>query len=882
MCKKIILLLLCVCLTLGMAVPAHADEVTEEAASRTLSISTAAEFLEFAESCRLDAYSQELAVTLEADIDLTGHVFQGVPIFSGVFDGKGHQITSLNMQKDGSMQGLFRYLTNTAVVRDLTVSGTIQPGGSKNELGAIAGRNEGQILGCVFSGTLSGNDSIGGIAGTNAVTGIIENCRTEGQIHGSHFVGGIAGENSGVIRGCENKALINTTAQQNSVELSGITLDSLTNTEDVSTVTDIGGIAGISSGVIRGCENRADVGYRHMGYNLGGIAGTQTGYIAECKNYGNIQGRKEVGGIVGQMEPVSLVEYTEDTLQILQGQLNTMTGLVNQASGNAQANAGAITTQLGKLQDQTETARDAVESLFPDEEEPTLPDADSILAAQNTLTATMDAMPGTLKRIASATQATLYNLNRDLNAISGQISAMGQTLNNASENLGGTVTDISDQDTPEDLTAKVEACVNYADVLADLNAGGIAGAMATENDSDIWEDWQASGDSSLNFHAQVRAVILNCQNSGTVTGTKQNVGGITGWQSLGLVKDSGNTGTVDGTNANYVGGISGLSTGYLRADSAQCEILGGSYVGGIAGSATVVTDSLALVRLTGATEKQGGILGYAEDPQADVEDPIRGNYYLQPEEDYGAVDGISYAGLAESMAFDDFMALEALPELFKTVTVRFVFDDGTETLTELASGGRLNPGSIPQIPEKAGYMSQWEGLADADLSNILFDLTFEARYTAYHATIQSRETDTSGRPVLLVEGSFTDEATASVTDSEAAPTLGEKERLLDAWEITLSEAGTNARLLLPEGADAEALKLLLCEESGAWSEVSFTQNGSYLVFALSQTQAQVALVQSAPNHMGAYAAAGCALLALIVLIVILAKRSRKNRNAAAA
>ena len=881
MSKRIISLLLCAFLMLGMSVPAYADEAetTEETAAEVvwqeLTISTAEEFLEFAENCRLDTYSQNLSVTLKADIDLTGQTFSGIPIFSGVFDGQGHKITGLSITGDGSMQGLFRYLTATAKVKGLAVSGTIQPGGSKNEIGAIAGRNEGKITNCNFIGTLSGNDYVGGIVGTNAVTGIIENCRTEGDIHGNHFVGGIAGENSGVIRNSENKALVNTTPQQNSVEISDITLDTLTNTENVNTVTDIGGIAGISSGVIRGCKNRADVGYQHMGYNIGGIAGTQTGYIAECKNYGNVRGRKEVGGIVGQMEPVSLIEYTEDTLQILQGQLNSMSGLVNQASGNAQGNAGQITAQLGILQDQAQTAQDAVDAMIPDADDPKLPDADTVLAAQNTLSATLDAMPGTLSSIASATQTTIYGLNRDLNAISGQISAMSQTLNNASENLGGTITDVSDLDTPELLTAKVEACTNFGSVLADLNAGGIAGAIAIENDLDIVEDWLQDGETSLNFQAEVRAVILDCQNSGTITGTKQNVGGIAGWQSLGLVKSSGNTGKIDASNADYVGGISGMSTGCIRSDYAKCEILGKTYVGGIAGSGTIVTDSLAQVLLIDAREKQGGILGYAETPQSDIGNPVSGNIFLRNGTDYGAIDGISYAGLAEPMDFDAFMALENLPDLFKKVTVHFVFEDGIAKEITLPTGGKLDAGRIPEIPEKAGFMAYWDGLEDTDLTNIVFDVVFKTHYTAHHSAIQSRETGENGRSLLLAEGMFTDKASISVERSEDAPLLSKRDQLLEVWNITMSEPANTVRFLLPENASAESLKLLMQDESGNWNEVSFLQDGSYLVFALTQSETTIALVQAEQNTAAVYLAAAGILVAAIATVY--GCKRKKNR-----
>lgn len=880
MFKRFISIALCLILLLGIALTVYAEEAEEkpEIAVVELSISTAEEFIAFAENCRLDSYSQNLAVTLEKDIDLSGVSFESVPIFSGSFDGKGHTVSGLSITADGSVQGLFRYLTATAVVRNLSVKGDIHPGGSRNSIGAIAGQNEGQIFNCSFTGQLSGGDYVGGIVGINTVTGIIENCKVTGEIHGDHFVGGIAGENSGVIRSCTNNALINITPQQNSVSISDITMDTLTNTEAVNTVTDIGGISGISSGVIRECRNDGDVGYQHMGYNIGGIAGTQSGYIVSCENHGNVQGRKEVGGIVGQMEPTSLIEYTEDTLQILQGQLGTMSGLVNQASSNAQTNANNISGQIGVLQDQTQTARDAVDTLLPDPDNPEIPDPDTILAAQNTLSTTLNAMPGTLSNIASATQTTLYSLNRDLNAISGQISAMGQTLNNASENLGGTVTDVSDKDTPELLTGKVEECTNFGNVLADLNAGGIAGAMAMENDLDILEDWEQNGEESLNFQSEIRAVIVNCVNKGVVTGKKQNVGGIAGWQSAGLVKRCTNAGLVDAENADYVGGISGLSTGYIRSDYAKCEIFGKTYVGGIAGSGTIVTDCISMVQIRNAAEKQGAILGEAAESRTQEEEvPISGNIYPKLIRDMGAIDGISYSGLAEGMELDAFLSLQNLLDMFRKVTVQFVFEDGATKQVELHPGSSLSANRIPTIPEKDGFTAKWDGLDEADLSNVVYDLIFDAVYIPYSTTIQSKLTRENGLPIVLAEGAFTENVAVTLEESEAGPKLPEKEILLEAWNIQIPEGVDTIRFLLPDGVDAADLKLLIQDADGTWRDKAFTMDGSYLVFTLSHGETAIALAKTTHSSAVIYAAAA-GLIAIILTVLYLRKQNKAKKT----
>lgn len=877
--KQFISLLLSCLFLLSLALPAFAEEAQaeEQALTAEHTIQTVEEFLDFAEDCRLDSYSIGLVVSLEADIDLTGTSFSGIPIFCGTFLGNGHTISGLCLDFDGSDLGLFRYLTATAAVERLNVTGNITPGGSRSRIGGIAGRNEGAISLCSFTGTVSGGDTVGGLVGENTVTGIIERCKISGSIQGSHFIGGIAGENSGVIRSCVNLAQINTTAQQNSVSLSDITIDSLTNSESINTVTDIGGIAGTSTGVIRGCRNLGNVGYPHMGYNIGGIVGTQSGYIVDCLNNAQIQGRKEVGGIVGQMEPVSLIEYTEDTLQILQGQLSSMSGLVSQASSNAQTNASQITGQISVLQDQAQTAKEAVDTMLPDLDDPSLPDVDSILAAQNTLTSTISAMPGTMNSIASATQTTVSGLTQDLQAISGQISAMGETINSASEHLGGSITDVSDQDTDETLSGKVESCKNYGAVLADWNVGGVTGAIAVENDLDLTENWEQAGEDSMNFESEVRAVVLTCENHATVSGKKQNAGGIVGWQSMGLVKNCANTGTLDAQEADHVGGIVGMSSGYLRHGSAQCSLSGSSYVGGIAGSGTIISDCHSMVRLRG-NEKLGAILGCAEESDSEDGPAIRDNYYLAIDTDLGGIDGVSYSGSAQPLTQDAFLSLENLAELFQDVTVRFRFEDGTETSIILAPGSSLDPDAIPSLPEKEGYSAHWEGLETADLTNVVFDLTFDACYTLHSATIESTESRENGLPLVLFQGSFTGDTTVSAAASDAAPAPAERKTLLEAWTLLVSDAPqvTAARFLLPDSADSD--RLVLYVQSGSqWTQRGYTLDGRYIVFSWSQEDAGIALMAVQPVNCLPYAAgAGALVLALALLLILRKKKTRKQ------
>ena len=863
--RKFINLLICVILFCSHPLDIYA------ANGKTIHLSTAEDLLAFAENCRLDSYSQGLTVILDNDIDLTGVDFPGIPTFGGSFEGGRHTISGLSLTGKGSIQGLFRYLQDTAYVSSLYVEGTIIPSGSRETVGGIVGSNSGYLKNCIFKGEVSGSSYVGGIAGINEIGGTIENSYVDGTIHGKHFVGGITGENLGTILSSKNSGMVNTTAWQNSVEIEDITLESLTGTESVGTVTDIGGIAGISSGVIKDSVNLGNVGYRNMGYNIGGIVGCQTGLIENCSNYGVISGRKEVGGIVGQLEPTTTLEYTRDTLQILRSQFRTLTELVDKTEADAQNDEAEITTQINSLQKHIKNAQNAVNSLLPTEEDTSLPTTDEITAAQNTLNTSLSGINNAFKKIRSASQNSTTNLTNNIQAISQQLDTISGTLNNAENHLGGDVTDISDEDTADDLTSKVLACYNKGSISADLNVGGIVGAIALENDLDPEEDVQVSGNESLNFESELRAVILSSTNEGSVDVKRQNIGGIVGWMSMGLVKDSLSSGSITSEDADYVGGIAGQSSGYIRSCSVKATLSGTTYVGGIAGSATVVSDCRSMVSLS-AEEKQGCLIGYAEP------DDLSGNFYLSVGQDIGGVDGVSYSGKAEPLSMEEFLSLEDIPHFFQNAVITFVFNDNHTKLMNIPLGGSLDPSAIPDVPEKSGYTGTWDDLNETDLSSINFDMTFRAVYTSRDTFIQSDLLVSDSQPLLLAQGDFLAGQTLTATELSQLPSLAEGEASIEAWSFTFPQDGTatQLRFYLPEGTDSSKVRLMIRDTSGAWTNVGFTADGSYLVFPVSSEADALCLI-SVPADYRPYIAAS-ALGILLILTVDIIRRTQKRRR----
>lgn len=314
-------------------------------------IGSAEQLLELSEKCSLDSWSRDVTVVLTADIDLTGVDFAAIPIFGGVFEGNGHTISGLVIDYSASHVGLFRYIEAGGVVRGLNVKGRITPSGSAQYVGGIAGNNSGTVKDCSFTGQVMGTTSVGGIAGANEQGGLIENCTVAGYIGGEHYTGGAVGQNLGRVVSVRSAASVNTAASENSFDIEQIDLSKINSTENFPDYTDTGGIAGYSSGVLERCINTGGIGYDHVGYNVGGIAGRQAGYIFYCENRGAVTGRKEVGGIAGQMEPYLTIDPSAATTANLKTALVSLHDLLDVTLKNAQGSSDAITARLVAVSD---------------------------------------------------------------------------------------------------------------------------------------------------------------------------------------------------------------------------------------------------------------------------------------------------------------------------------------------------------------------------------------------------------------------------------------------------------------------------------------------------------------------------------------------------
>ena len=343
MMKRVLCILVCLCLALSLPLTAMAQQ-----RSGQIHIHNVEDLLDLAENCVLDSYSRGKTVYLHGDLDLTNVDFDGIPSFGGTFEGNGYTVSGWSFTDDRSVAGFFRYVQQGGVIRNLKVSGQVTPAGTAATVGGIAGSNRGLIVDCAFTGSVTGKSGVGGIAGVNETDGSILRCFSHGVVVGENMTGGIVGYNMGLVENCENQAGVNIYAHDAPLDISSIDLNALVDPSTLSagiTVMDTGGIAGYSVGALYECVNMATVGYPHIGYNVGGIVGRSSGRISACVNQASVQGRKDVGGIVGQMEPNVTLNLSEDHLQKLETQAGELEELIR-ALQESFDRAGVVSTHL--------------------------------------------------------------------------------------------------------------------------------------------------------------------------------------------------------------------------------------------------------------------------------------------------------------------------------------------------------------------------------------------------------------------------------------------------------------------------------------------------------------------------------------------------------
>ena len=209
----------------------------------------------------------------------------GNPQFTGQFDGLGHTIANLTINRPSQQfVGLFGFGSSSSSVSNVGLMGGSVSGSSY--VGGLMGDTHGTVSNAyatgIVSGSLSGDTFVGGLVGVN--WGLITSSYTTGNVSGgagSLYIGGLVGFNS-------NGTISNAYATGN---VSG----------SLSGGNNVGGLVGDNQGGT--ITNSYATGNVSGVDNVGGLVGENaaSGSISNSYATGIVSGTNYVGGLVGQI-----------------------------------------------------------------------------------------------------------------------------------------------------------------------------------------------------------------------------------------------------------------------------------------------------------------------------------------------------------------------------------------------------------------------------------------------------------------------------------------------------------------------------------------------------------------------------------------------------
>ena len=192
--------------------------------------------------------------------------------FSGTFDGQGHEICDLFINRPAENNvGLFYATSYSGYILNLGVTNFTVTGASY--VGCLVGLNEGTVGNSYSSGNVTGESTVGGLAGYNL--GIVFNSYSSGNVNGSSGIGGLAGS---------------------------MDYGSVTNSHSMCSVIGVDDVGGLAGSMYHGSVNNSHsmcsvIGVDDVGGLLGYIYYDST--VSNSYSTGNVTGYSRVGGLVG-------------------------------------------------------------------------------------------------------------------------------------------------------------------------------------------------------------------------------------------------------------------------------------------------------------------------------------------------------------------------------------------------------------------------------------------------------------------------------------------------------------------------------------------------------------------------------------------------------
>ena len=819
---------------------------------------------QLAKNCELDSYSNKLKVKLNTDLDFNNDIIV-IPYFNGTFEGDNHTIKNIYADTSQINDGLFRITGKKSVIQNLKIK--MIANHDNNRFGFV-GYNQGKIINISIDGNFTVLNEAGMITGYNSVNGIIDNCVSNGSINGKEYIGGIVGKNYGIVKNCWNNATVNIDVRKDDFDISTLTIEDIANGQRDTIITDLGGIAGTSFGTITECFNTGIIGHEHIGYNAGGIVGSQSGYVSDCTNAGQVFGRKEVGGIAGQLEPSMALIYQEDYLQRMSREIKDLSNESQDLIDNLKESKDVNTRYIDKIVDDANVMYDSIEIMIDERDNLDHTKFDN---AKTALSSSTRDVLDTAKNLVD-----YYKNNDDildnLEKLSKQFEDFGETFiafADSVTNEKDMYKDVSNRDRQIDKNGKIYNCSNRNKIEGDINVGGIVGSMAIENDTDPEDDFDIIGARSFDATYEIKAIVDECINYNPVIVKRNNAGGICGYESIGAIKNSINYGMLDNEECDYIGGIVGKASSYLTKNYSKCFISGSNYVGGIAGSSIKGDSNGSLSQILNFESSGGSIFGnYGNIDNEIVEKAteITNNWYVY--DDLAAIDGISYNNKAFELSYEDILKKNLDDELLK-VNVIFMDEDKEIYKKVLEYGESMDEKDVPNEIIKDDEYRIWDNYDAKYLKNIKKDILFTCSYNDVYPSISTNETPL---PYVVAVGEFSikDKLYVNVID-EAPVNTNSVNHITYKISSELSKSSLlNSFNLYSNGYSKYKVYI---KKDGSWEQIQYKTDGRYA--CINDVNFDLVSIVEVKNYTLYYLFGSAIVAALAISFIIINKKKKK-------
>jgi hypothetical protein len=507
-----------------------------------------------------------------------GKGWEPIDNFRGTFDGQGYEIRELVIDRPREdYAGLFGFVEVPGIVQDIgLVSATVI---GANCVGALVGRNNGTVSGSYSTGSVTGDEYVGGLVGQNVVPpstlpirGTVDNCYSTGSVTGNRWVGGLAGEN---LRGTVNNSY---------------------STVSVTGYERVGGLLGINC-----------AGTVSNSYFAGSVTGTSAvaGVVGDnCYGFHYSYGDEDSG-------TVSNSYYDYDEILINGESIITRGALVHEDFAQWLANDKSLDVNNRLSQ---EDGYHLINSVV---------DFKQLLAfGQNSnlkfrLTSDLDL----------GSEPNFY-----IPYFAGEFDGNGHKISNLSLNFdfvytvglfgylarGGKVTDLAVENVDIAGDESVGGLVGYNEGIVGScsSTGGVtgkafAGGLVGQNFGTVSNSHftgTVAGDCNVGgLVGHNYGSLSNSYSNGNVDGISSQVGGLVGFNGdLGTVRNSYSTASA--SSDNNVGGLVGANAGPVSNCYSTGSVTGDHVVGGLVGQSWgTVSNSFWDIETSGQATSDGGI-----------------------------------------------------------------------------------------------------------------------------------------------------------------------------------------------------------------------------------------------------------------------------------